>query len=70
MEQQERALAAYVDSVRERPGSLAVIVVGSVARGEEREDSDVDVYLVVDEETFAAETAADRYAWIERAGLD
>lgn len=70
VEQQERALAAYVDSVRERPGSLAVIVVGSVARGEEREDSDVDVYLVVDEETFAAETAADRFAWIERAGLD
>lgn len=70
MEQQERALAAYVDSVRDQPGALAVIAVGSVAQGRERADSDVDVYLVVDEERFAAETAAGRFAWIERYGLD
>jgi predicted nucleotidyltransferase len=70
VEQQERALAAYVDSVRDQAGALAVIVVGSVARGEDRPDSDVDVYLVVDEATFAAETAAGRFAWIERKGED
>ncbi|WP_019182266.1 nucleotidyltransferase domain-containing protein [Microbacterium yannicii] len=70
MEQQDRALAAYVDSVRDDPGVLAVIVVGSVAQGRERADSDVDVYLIVEEERFAAETAAGRFAWIERYGLD
>ncbi|MCP2635875.1 nucleotidyltransferase domain-containing protein [Microbacterium sp. HD4P20] len=70
MEQQERALAAYLDSVRDDPGVLAVIVVGSVAQGREREDSDIDVYLVVREDRFAAETAAGRFAWIERYGLD
>jgi predicted nucleotidyltransferase len=70
VEQQDRALAAYVDSVRDDPGVLAVIVVGSVAQGRERENSDVDVYLVVDEERFAAETAAGRFAWIERYGVD
>ena len=70
MEQQERALAAYVDSVRDEPGVLGVVLVGSVARGREREDSDVDVYLVVDDERFAAETARGRYAWVERQGLD
>lgn len=70
MEQQERALAAYIDSVRDEPATLAVIAVGSVARGEERPDSDVDVYLVVDDEAFAAASAADRFAWVERQGLD
>lgn len=70
MEQHERALAAYVDEVRGDPETLGVIVVGSVARGEERPDSDVDVYLVVTEERFAREAAAGRYAWTARAGLD
>ncbi len=70
MEQHERALAAYVDSVREQPGALAVVAIGSVAQGREREDSDVDVYFVVDDERFAAETAAGRFAWIERYGVD
>ncbi|WP_203582420.1 nucleotidyltransferase domain-containing protein [Microbacterium hibisci] len=70
MEQQERALAAYVDSVRDQPGALAVVLVGSVAQGRERDDSDVDVYLVVDDARFAAETAAGRFAWIERRDED
>ncbi|WP_106815169.1 nucleotidyltransferase domain-containing protein [Microbacterium timonense] len=70
MEQQERALNAYVDSVKDQPGALAVVAIGSVAQGRERADSDVDVYLVVDEERFAAETAAGRFAWIERYGVD
>ncbi|WP_194410365.1 nucleotidyltransferase domain-containing protein [Microbacterium cremeum] len=70
MEQQERALSAYVESVRGEPGALAVVLVGSVAQGRERDDSDVDVYFVVDEERFAAETAAGRFAWIERQGVD
>ena len=70
MEHQERALAAYVESVREQPGALGVVLVGSVAQGREREDSDVDVYLVVDEERFADETAQGRFAWVERRDLD
>jgi len=70
VEHQERALSAYVDSVRDQPGVLGVVLVGSVAQGREREGSDVDVYLVVDDDRFAAETAQGRYAWIERQDLD
>ncbi|WP_457100945.1 nucleotidyltransferase domain-containing protein [Microbacterium sp. P5_E9] len=70
MEQHERALAAYLESVRDAPGTLAVVVVGSVAQGRERVDSDVDVYLVVDEERFAEASAADRFAWVDRWDLD
>jgi predicted nucleotidyltransferase len=70
MEQQRRALTAYVDSVRDDPDVIAVVLVGSVARGRERADSDVDVYLVVSEERFARETGAGRFAWVERRGAD
>ena len=47
-------LDAYVHSVRDSPSTLAVILGGSVARGTERPDSDVDVHLVVTEHAFAA----------------
>jgi predicted nucleotidyltransferase len=70
VEQQERALAAYVDSVRALPGALGVVLVGSVAQGRERPDSDVDVYLVVDDDRFAEETGRGRFAWIERVDAD
>ena len=70
MEQQERALRAYIDSVRDDPSTLAVVVVGSVAQGRERADSDVDVYLVVDDARFAEASADDRFAWVERQELD
>ena len=70
MEHHERALAAYVDSVRADPATLAVIAVGSVARGAERPDSDVDVYLVVEDDAFDAALARNRLSWIERQDAD
>ncbi|MEV4112711.1 nucleotidyltransferase domain-containing protein [Nonomuraea sp. NPDC049695] len=47
-----RPLGKYLAGVRRRPHVLAVILSGSVARGDEREDSDADVYLVVTDESF------------------
>ena len=70
MEQHERALSAYLESVQGEPGTLAVVLVGSVAQGRERADSDVDVYLVVEDARFAAETDAGRFAWVDRWGVD
>lgn len=70
MEHQERALAAYVAQVQKDPDTLGLVLVGSVARGSEREDSDVDVYLVVTREAFALAAAEDRWAWVDRRGLD
>jgi predicted nucleotidyltransferase len=70
MEHHERALAAYVDSVRTDPATLAVIAVGSVARGTERPDADVDVYLVVEDDAFDAALARNRLSWIERQDAD
>lgn len=70
MEHQERALAAYVDDVRDDDDVLAVILVGSLARGTERETSDVDVYLVVTDERFARATRDGSFAWTARNGVD
>jgi predicted nucleotidyltransferase len=70
VEQQERALTAYLESVRDQPGVLAVVAVGSLARGTERPDSDVDVYLIVDDQRFRGETSAGRFAWVERRDAD
>ncbi|MFB7251314.1 nucleotidyltransferase domain-containing protein [Microbacterium sp. NPDC056234] len=70
MEQQLRALDAYVAQVAEDPETIGVVAIGSVARGTAREDSDVDVYLVVTAEAFARATAEDRWAWVDRRGLD
>lgn len=70
MDHQERALAAYVEQVAADAEVVGVVLVGSLARGSEREDSDVDVYLVVTAEAFARSTADDRWAWVDRRGRD
>jgi hypothetical protein len=45
-------LAAFLAQESAREDAVAVVVTGSVARGDPRPDSDVDVYLVVSEERF------------------
>ncbi|MCI2957096.1 nucleotidyltransferase domain-containing protein [Agromyces atrinae] len=67
---QDRALAAYLESVTVDPDVLAVIAVGSYARGTARIDSDVDVYLITTDAAFEAAIAADRIAWIDRHDVD
>lgn len=46
-----------IDRMAERygadPGALALIVVGSVARGDPWEDSDIDAYLIVSDDEYA-----------------
>ena len=61
----EDTIAAYAAQVIDQPDTLALIVVGSVARGTERATSDVDIYLVVTDEAFAAAQSARRVAYID-----
>jgi len=70
MEHHERAVAAYVERARTRPGCLAVIVDGSVARGSERIDSDVDLCLVVTDEAFEQAGREQRLSYVDRDGID
>lgn len=53
----ELAIRRVVDTFKDDPSILAVIVGGSVAKGWEREDSDIDVMLVVSDEEYAQRVA-------------
>ncbi|SNS58996.1 Nucleotidyltransferase domain-containing protein [Asanoa hainanensis] len=66
MEHHDETLRAYVRRMKADPHAIAVIAVGSVARGTERPDSDVDVYLVVPDDVFDAALAANRVIFVER----
>lgn len=67
MRHHEDTLGAFVERVKADPNAIAVILVGSVARGTERPDSDVDVYLVVPDDVFDSAMAADRVIFDERS---
>ncbi|MET9019627.1 nucleotidyltransferase domain-containing protein [Actinopolymorpha sp. NPDC004070] len=49
------------------PDTIAVILVGSVARGTERPDSDVDVYLVAPDDVFDSAIATHRVIAVEHS---
>ncbi|GAA2757870.1 nucleotidyltransferase domain-containing protein [Actinopolymorpha rutila] len=66
MQHHEDTLEMYVRRVKADPNAIAVILVGSVARGTERLDSDVDVYLVVPDDVFDSAIAAHRVIFDER----
>lgn len=69
MEHHDRAVAAFVRRVASDPAAIAVVVTGSVGRGTERVDSDVDLYLIVSEDAWLRAIAADRIAWTETEGI-
>jgi hypothetical protein len=66
--------AAAIEAFLERAGNEAdargVVLVGSVARGEDRPDSDVDLYLVVDDAAFDRAASAGRIAFVDRTGME
>jgi len=70
MEHHERALARYVAREAERPETIAVIVSGSLSRGTERADSDIDLYLLVAEDRWADALRQQRVMYVEREGAD
>ncbi len=69
MKHHDEAIAAYVTRVRDDPTAVAVIVTGSVGRGTDRPDSDVDLYLIVTEEAWAQAEQSGRIAWVETDGI-
>ena len=54
MHHHEQTIDAFTASQALRPEVLGVVMIGSVARGQERPDSDVDVYLVITDEAYEA----------------
>lgn len=69
MRHHELTVAAFTGRQAARPEVLGVVVVGSVARGDERPDSDVDVYLVVTDEAYAAAERSGKVAFVSSEGV-
>lgn len=65
MQHHEDTLVAFVESVRAGDDCLAIILIGSVARGNERPDSDVDVYVVVPDQAFSHARSENRLSFID-----
>jgi predicted nucleotidyltransferase len=65
MKHHEAAIDTFVARSSDDPEILGIIVTGSVARGLERADSDVDLYLVVTEERWDRAVADNRIIYVE-----
>jgi predicted nucleotidyltransferase len=63
----EETIAAFTDVTRDDPEALGLVAVGSVARGNERPDSDVDVYVVVTEDRFERAREQNQLSYVDTA---
>lgn len=70
MKHHETALERFVERVLTDDQVLAVIVSGSLARGEEMTTSDIDLYLVVTEQVWDRALADERIMYVDREGAD
>lgn len=60
MEHHDRTVAAGIARYSVWPHAIGIILIGSLVRGEERPDSDVDLYLIMDDEyTFTQQAFCD-----------
>ena len=69
MRHHEETIAGFTASRTNDRDTLGIVLVGSVARGEERPDSDVDVYLVVTDAAYAAAAQAGEIALVSHTGV-
>ncbi len=61
----ERAVRGAIDRYSEADGARGLILGGSVARGTERPDSDVDLTLVVSDDAYPQYAASDRLSFVD-----
>lgn len=64
----QRTIQRLAERHQADPAALALLVIGSVARGEARADSDVDFYLLVTDAAYAVRQAAGRL-WVDADDL-
>ena len=65
-EHHRATLAAYLRKITAHSDVVAVIVTGSVARGQSRDDSDIDVYVVLDGEAYIRAATEHRISYADK----
>jgi predicted nucleotidyltransferase len=66
----KRAIDKLVESIKQDERFLALIIGGSVAKGMEREDSDIDVTLIANDEEFEKRKSRNLYLYYETKFCD
>ena len=66
----KKAIEKLIKSLRENEKYLAIIITGSVAKGEEREDSDIDFILVVTDEEYEKRKKRSRFIYFDTQFCD
>ena len=61
--EEKTALDELKKVLRERYGVTSMMVYGSKARGDDSSDSDIDVMIVLDNDTFQVEAAMDELVY-------
>lgn len=61
----KRAIEKLTENLKEDDKVLALIITGSVAKGSEREDSDIDIVLVVTDEEFKKRKKRNRFIFFD-----
>ncbi|MFX1457637.1 MAG: nucleotidyltransferase domain-containing protein [Promethearchaeota archaeon] len=65
-----KSIENLVESIRDDKRFLALIIAGSVAKGMEREDSDIDILLVATDEEFEKRKKKNMYLYFETKFCD
>jgi hypothetical protein len=65
----ELTIDAFTANQALRPEVLGMVVLGSVARGDERPDSEVDVYLVLTDDAYAGAAESGVVAHVSNNGV-
>lgn len=66
----KRAIEKLVESIKQDERFIALIIGGSVAKGMEREDSDIDVILVATDEEFSKRKRRNVFLYYEKKFCD
>jgi len=69
-EHHKKAIEKLTESLKEDDRYLAVIITGSVAKGEERDDSDIDFILVVSDEEYEKRKRRNRIIFFDTQYCD
>ena len=66
----KEAIERLSESLKQNENYLAVIITGSVAKGEERDDSDIDFILVVTDEEYEKRKKRNRFLYFDTQYCD
>lgn len=66
----EKAIQKLTESLKQKKSFLALIIAGSIAKGYERDDSDIDVFVVISDAEYERRKKSNRLQYMELSICD